>query len=91
MQLERQADSLFPSVGEYHRLFGLTGARLEILRQRKTWLMHPGPVNRGVEITDAGMNYELSLINRQVENGIAVRMAVLYSLKPEGSGALEAP
>ena len=82
VQLERQADSLFPSVGEYHRLFGLTEARLQILRGRKTWLMHPGPVNRGVEITDSGMAYERSLINQQVENGIAVRMAVLYSLRP---------
>ena len=82
VQLERQADSLFPSVGEYHRLFGLTEARLQILRSRKTWLMHPGPVNRGVEITDSGMAYERSLINQQVENGIAVRMAVLYSLRP---------
>jgi aspartate carbamoyltransferase catalytic subunit len=82
VQLERQADSLFPSVGEYHRLFGLTDSRLHVLRNRKTWLMHPGPVNRGVEITDAGMNYEHSLINQQVENGIAVRMAVLYTLRP---------
>jgi aspartate carbamoyltransferase catalytic subunit len=83
VQMERQADSLFPSVGEYHRLFGLTDARLQILRDRKTWLMHPGPVNRGVEITDAGMNYERSLINQQVENGIAVRMSVLYTLRPD--------
>ncbi len=83
VQLERQAESLFPSVGEYHRLFGLTEERLRVLRDRKTWLMHPGPVNRGVEITDSGMSYEHSLINRQVENGIAVRMAVLYSLRPE--------
>jgi aspartate carbamoyltransferase catalytic subunit len=82
VQMERQADSLFPSVGEYHRLFGLTDTRLQILRDRKTWLMHPGPVNRGVEITDAGMEYERSLINQQVENGIAVRMAVLYTLRP---------
>ena len=82
VQMERQADSLFPSVGEYHRLFGLTDTRLQILRDRKTWLMHPGPVNRGVEITDAGMNYDRSLINQQVENGIAVRMAVLYTLRP---------
>jgi len=45
--------------------------------------MHPGPVNRGVELCDAVMDYERSLINDQVENGIAVRMAVLYWLKPE--------
>jgi aspartate carbamoyltransferase catalytic subunit len=46
--------------------------------------MHPGPVNRGVELCDAVMDYERSLINDQVENGIAVRMAVLYWLKPGG-------
>ncbi len=45
--------------------------------------MHPGPVNRGVEITDEAMSYEKSLINAQVENGIAVRMATLYWLRPE--------
>jgi aspartate carbamoyltransferase catalytic subunit len=44
--------------------------------------MHPGPVNRGVELCDAVMDYERSLINDQVENGIAVRMAVLYWLRP---------
>jgi aspartate carbamoyltransferase catalytic subunit len=90
VQLERQAESLFPSVGEYHKVFGLTDKRLGWLRERGVWLMHPGPVNRGVEITDAGMAYERSLINRQVENGIAVRMSVLYSLRPgslEGDGA----
>jgi aspartate carbamoyltransferase catalytic subunit len=58
----------------------------EILRERGLHLMHPGPVNRGVEITDAGMNYERCLINQQVENGIAVRMSVLYWLRP---GAVE--
>jgi aspartate carbamoyltransferase catalytic subunit len=81
VQLERQAESLFPSVGEYHRQYGLTDQRLRVLRERKTWLMHPGPVNRGVEITDGGMSYERSLINQQVENGIAVRMSVLYGLR----------
>ena len=51
--------------------------------------MHPGPVNRGVEIDNDAMNYERSLINQQVENGIAARMAVLYWLKP-GTGRVEA-
>ncbi|MBL9114108.1 MAG: aspartate carbamoyltransferase catalytic subunit [Verrucomicrobiaceae bacterium] len=82
VQMERQGEQFFPSLGEYHKLFGLTDARLQVLRERKLWLMHPGPVNRGVEITDAGMNYERSLINEQVENGIAVRMSVLYWLRP---------
>jgi len=46
------------------------------------YLMHPGPVNRGVELCDEALDYDRSLINTQVENGIAVRMAVLYWLKP---------
>jgi aspartate carbamoyltransferase catalytic subunit len=82
VQMERQGEQFFPSLGEYHKLFGLTDDRLAIMRDRKLWLMHPGPVNRGVEITDAGMGYERSLINEQVENGIAVRMSVLYWLRP---------
>jgi aspartate carbamoyltransferase catalytic subunit len=82
VQMERQGEQFFPSIGEYHKLFGMTNERLEVMKQRKLWLMHPGPVNRGVEITDAGMDYERSLINEQVENGIAVRMSVLYWLRP---------
>jgi aspartate carbamoyltransferase catalytic subunit len=82
VQSERLDEPFFPSAAEYHRQFGLTDARVDILRERRTYLMHPGPVNRGVEITDKGMNYERSLINAQVENGIAVRMSVLYWLRP---------
>ncbi len=59
--------------------------RLEEIRDRGLYIMHPGPVNRGVELCDAVMDYERSLINDQVENGIAVRMAVLYWLKPGSS------
>lgn len=82
VQSERMDEPFFPSATEYHKNYGLTDARVEVLRERGLWLMHPGPVNRGVEITDRGMNYEKSLINQQVENGIAVRMSVLYWLKP---------
>lgn len=82
VQSERMDEPFFPSAAEYHKNYGLTDARVKILRERGLWLMHPGPVNRGVEITDLGMNYEKSLINQQVENGIAVRMSVLYWLKP---------
>lgn len=82
VQSERMDEPFFPSAAEYHKNYGLTDARVKILRDRGLWLMHPGPVNRGVEITDLGMNYERSLINQQVENGIAVRMSVLYWLKP---------
>ena len=52
------------------------------IRKRGLYVMHPGPVNRGVELSDAVLDYERSLINDQVENGIATRMAVLYHLKP---------
>jgi len=83
VQMERQAVQFFPSVREYHRLYGVTESRLEEIRARGLYLMHPGPVNRGVELCDAVMDYERSLINDQVENGIAVRMAVLYWLKPQ--------
>ena len=83
VQMERMEGQFFPSIGEYHKLYGLTTGRLEDLRDKGIYLMHPGPVNRGVEITNEAMNYEKSLINAQVENGIAVRMATLYWLRPE--------
>lgn len=82
VQMERQDAQYFPSLREYHKLYGINDARLEEIRKRGLYLMHPGPVNRGVELCDAVMDYERSLINDQVENGIAVRMAVLYWLKP---------
>jgi aspartate carbamoyltransferase catalytic subunit len=64
---------------------GLTDERLTRVRLQGLYVMHPGPVNRGVELTDNVMTYERSLINQQVENGIAVRMSVLYWLRP-GAG-----
>jgi aspartate carbamoyltransferase catalytic subunit len=67
VQSERMDEPLIPSAAEYHKNYGLTDARVDIIRERGLWLMHPGPVNRGVEITDRGMNYEKSLINQQVE------------------------
>jgi aspartate carbamoyltransferase catalytic subunit len=84
VQMERQDVQFFPSLREYHKLYGISDARLEEIRKRGLYIMHPGPVNRGVELCDAVMDYERSLINDQVENGIAVRMAVLYWLKPGG-------
>lgn len=86
VQMERQDVQYFPSVREYHKLYGVTESRLAEIRERGLYLMHPGPVNRGVELCDAVMDYERCLINDQVENGIAVRMAVLYSLKPRTGG-----
>jgi aspartate carbamoyltransferase catalytic subunit len=82
VQMERQNVPFFPSLGEYHKQYGLTDKRLKRVSEEKLWVMHPGPVNRGVELTDSVMNYERSLIDRQVENGIAIRMSVLYWLKP---------
>ena len=87
VQFERQGEQFFPSSGEYHSVYGLTEKRLERVRDEGIWVMHPGPVNRGVELADMVMSYERCLINQQVENGIAARMAVLYWLKPQ----LESP
>jgi aspartate carbamoyltransferase catalytic subunit len=86
VQMERQDVQYFPSLREYHKVYGITEERLKRIDGEGLWLMHPGPVNRGVELCDGAMDYSRSLINRQVENGIAVRMAVLYWLKPEGEG-----
>ncbi|QIF01404.1 aspartate carbamoyltransferase catalytic subunit [Roseimicrobium sp. ORNL1] len=86
VQMERQNVPFFPSLGEYHRQFGMTDDRLARIRDAGVWVMHPGPVNRGVELTDNVMTYERCLIDQQVENGIAVRMSVLYWLKPGSVG-----
>ncbi|MDF3130832.1 aspartate carbamoyltransferase catalytic subunit [Kiritimatiellaeota bacterium B1221] len=91
LQLERQKANFFPSMREYHKLYGVTTERFKILRERGTWIMHPGPVNRGVELVDDVMTYERTLINQQVENGIATRMAILYHLTPEEQKRLPLP
>lgn len=83
IQMERQKEQFFPSLHEYHRLYGVTDDRLDHIRRKGIYVMHPGPVNRGVELVDGVMTYERTLINQQVENGIAARMAVLYWLQPE--------
>ena len=83
IQMERQKEQFFPSLHEYHRLYGVTDDRLKHIRDQGIYVMHPGPVNRGVELVDGVMTYERTLINLQVENGIAARMAVLYWLQPE--------
>jgi len=79
LQLERQTHFLFPSVGEYSKLFGLTPERLELAKPDAI-VLHPGPMNRNVEISSAVADGERSLILEQVGNGVAVRMAVLYLL-----------
>ncbi len=77
IQHERQASGLFPSVGEYTGMFGLNKTRAGWLHP-KALIMHPGPINRGVEIDSELADGNRSVILEQVTNGIAVRMAVLY-------------
>jgi aspartate carbamoyltransferase catalytic subunit len=79
IQLERQQSGLFPSLREYQKYFGLTRERLDKAPNPLT-VLHPGPINRGVEITSDVADGEHSVILRQVTNGVAVRMAVLYLL-----------
>ena len=89
LQLERQAGGLFPGVREYSRLFGLNRARLEKAGS-KTVVMHPGPMNRGVEISsDVADNS--SVILDQVTNGVAVRMAVMFLLSGGGKAEAQNP
>ena len=79
IQLERQDIKYFPSLREYTMLFGINKGLLDSLN-KKIIVMHPGPINRGVEITSDVADSEHSIILDQVENGVAVRMAVLYLL-----------
>ncbi len=80
LQQERMTAGYVPSLREYHRIFGITEARLEAAR-KELLIMHPGPMNRGVEIDSAVADGPHSVILRQVTNGVAVRMAVLYLLR----------
>ncbi len=77
VQLERQQKGLFPSLGEYNKFFGI---KAETLKKAKkdVLIMHPGPMNRGVEIDSIVADSTRSAINEQVTNGVAVRMALLY-------------
>ena len=79
LQLERMKGGYIPSLGEYHRVFGITEERLE-RAPRDLLILHPGPMNRGVEIDSRVADGPHSVILKQVTNGIAVRMAVLYLL-----------
>jgi aspartate carbamoyltransferase catalytic subunit len=81
IQLERQQENLFPSVHEYVELYQLTKERLAKAKPN-ILVMHPGPMNRGIEISSDAADSVNAVINEQVTNGIAVRMAVLYLLKP---------
>ncbi|MGH3730308.1 MAG: aspartate carbamoyltransferase, partial [Micromonosporaceae bacterium] len=77
VQRERMNDSYFPSAREYARRYGLDGRRLELLPEHAI-VMHPGPMNRGMEITPEVADSPRSTIVEQVSNGVSVRMAVLY-------------
>ncbi|MCB9360238.1 MAG: aspartate carbamoyltransferase catalytic subunit [Flavobacteriales bacterium] len=79
IQLERQDTKFFPSLREYSMQYGLDKALLDSLDKEIT-VMHPGPINRGVEITSDVADSKQSIILNQVENGVAIRMAVLYLL-----------
>ena len=79
LQLERQKVGLFPSVREYHSFWGLDSRRL-LLAKPNALVMHPGPMNRGVEISTSVADSTQSTIEEQVTNGVAVRMALLFLL-----------
>ena len=79
IQMERMSDSFFPSAREYSRYFGLNKERLAKLKPSAI-VMHPGPMNRGLEITADSADSARSVIVEQVSNGISVRMAILYLL-----------
>jgi aspartate carbamoyltransferase catalytic subunit len=79
IQMERQDDKYFPSLREYSLQYGLTMDLIKKLDKPIT-IMHPGPINRGVEITSEVADSDLSIILDQVENGVAIRMACLFLL-----------
>lgn len=79
IQLERQQIKYFPSLREYTLYYGITKKKLDNLK-KKILVMHPGPINRGVELSSDAADSHHSIILDQVENGVAVRMAVLYLL-----------
>jgi aspartate carbamoyltransferase catalytic subunit len=79
IQLERQQIKYFPSLREYSIYYGINKKMLESLK-KPIVIMHPGPINRGVELSSDAADSSHSIILDQVENGVAVRMAVLYLL-----------
>lgn len=79
IQLERQKSALFPTIHEYSEFYGMNEKRLAMAK-KGALIMHPGPINRGVELNSFVADCDQSYINRQVTNGVAVRMAVLHLL-----------
>ena len=80
IQLERQHGGLFPSLSEYAKYYGVNDGVLKYAKKNAV-VLHPGPVNRGVELTPQVIDGDSSLILQQVTNGVAVRMAILKLLK----------
>jgi len=89
IQLERQDQAMFPSIREYSRLFGLNGERMKRAKP-DALVLHPGPINRGVELTPEVADGPQSVILNQVQNGLAVRMAVLYLISGASGGVAAA-
>jgi aspartate carbamoyltransferase catalytic subunit len=90
IQLERMQSNMFPSLGEYNRLYGISTSKLEAAG-RDVLILHPGPMNRGVEIDSDVADGEHQVILKQVTNGVAVRMAALFLLAGgKQAGAAEA-
>src|SRR5262249_36513546 len=90
LQLERQQQNLMPSVREYAEFFGLNAPRLAQAK-RDCIVLHPGPMNRGIEITSEVADSHQSVILNQVTNGIAVRMSVLYWLLERAGNGKKSP
>ncbi|MBQ7792219.1 MAG: aspartate carbamoyltransferase, partial [Clostridia bacterium] len=88
LQLERQKNCLFPSAYEYSKYFGVTEERMKLAKEGAL-IMHPGPVNRGLELQSSLYQPDKSVIDEQVTNGVAVRMAVLYLFTNRNIGELE--
>jgi aspartate carbamoyltransferase catalytic subunit len=84
VQQERMDASFFPTEREYSRIWGLNKSRLSVL-DSKTLVLHPGPMNRGLEIDAASADSSNSRVLDQVRNGVSMRMAVLYSLLSGGA------
>ena len=85
VQNERMNETYFPSLREYHNLFGIKLSSIKNLR-KEILILHPGPINRGVEITSEVLDNKKTIVLDQVENGVAIRMAVLYLLASKTNG-----
>jgi len=84
IQGERQDKGYFPSLREYTKIYGINGERIKIAKE-DVLILHPGPVNRGVEITPDVIESDRAVIKEQVTNGVAVRMAIMYLLLQGGT------